>query len=61
MPIIQSEVSQREKDKHCILILYIIYKYYTDELNCRTTMETYREQVCGHGSKERGNKLREYH
>ena len=38
-PIIQSEVSQKEKDKYCILThIYGIYKDGTDEFICRAAM-----------------------
>ena len=44
-PIIQSEVSQKEKCKYCILVhMYGIQKDGTDEIICRAVMETY-----GHG------------
>ena len=37
--IIQSEVSQKEKDKYCILThIYGIYKDGTDEFICRAAM-----------------------
>ena len=40
-PIIESDVSQREKDKYCILThIYGIYKDGTDEIICRAAMET---------------------
>ena len=39
-PIIQSEVSQKEKDKYCILMhIYEIKKDCTDEIFFRTAME----------------------
>ena len=39
-PIIQSEVSQKEKDKYCILThKYGINKNGTEEFICRATME----------------------
>ena len=39
-PIIQSEVSQREKDKYCILIhIYGIWKNGTEEFIYRSAME----------------------
>ena len=39
-PIIQSEVSQKEKDKYSILThIYIIYKNGTEEIIYRATME----------------------
>ena len=40
-PIIQSEVSHKEKDKHCILThIYGIQKNGTEEFTYRATMET---------------------
>ena len=40
-PIIQSEISQKEKNKYCILTyLYGIWKDGTDEPICRAGMET---------------------
>ena len=39
-PIKQSEVSQKEKDKYCILThIYGIYKNGTEEFICMATME----------------------
>ena len=39
-PIIQSEVSQREKDKYCILIhIYGIWKNGTEEFICKAAVE----------------------
>ena len=39
-PIIQREVSQEEKNKHCILMcIYGIQKYGTDEPICRADIE----------------------
>ena len=39
-PIIQSEVSQKEKDKYCILThIYGIYKNGTEEFLFRAVME----------------------
>ena len=39
-PIIQSEVSQKEKDKYCILMhIYRIYKNGTEEFIYRAAME----------------------
>ena len=39
-PIVQSEVSQKEKDKYHILThIYGIYKDGTDEFICRAAME----------------------
>ena len=54
-PIIQSEVSQKEKDKHRILThIHGIQEDGTEELICRAAMEKqpYREQTYEHG--ERG-------
>ena len=50
-PIIQSEVSQNEKDKYCILIhVYGIQEDGTDEPICRAAMETQTQRTdCGHG------------
>ena len=40
-PIIQNEVSQKEKEKYCILThIYGIQKDGTDETICRAAMET---------------------
>ena len=40
-PIIQSEVSQKEKDKYCILThIYGIQKDATDDPTCVATRET---------------------
>ena len=40
-PIIQSEVSQKEKNKYCVLMhIQGIQKDGTDELTCRTAVET---------------------
>ena len=39
-PIMQSEVSQKEKDKYCILMhIYRIYKNGTEEFIYRAAME----------------------
>ena len=39
-PIIQSEVSQKEKDKyHILMYIYRIQKNCTEELICRAAME----------------------
>ena len=39
-PIIQSEVSQKEKYKYCILVhMYGIQKDGTDEIICRAALE----------------------
>ena len=40
-PIIQSDVSQKEKDKYCILThIYGIWKDHTDDLTYRAAKET---------------------
>ena len=40
-PIIQSEVSQKEKDKYCILMhIYGIWKDSNDDLICKAAKET---------------------
>ena len=40
-PIIQSEVSQKEKDKYRILMhIYGIWEYSTDDPTCRAAKET---------------------
>ena len=47
-PIIQSEVSQKEKNKYCILMnIYGIYKNGTDEHICKEEIgtQTYRTKV----------------
>ena len=54
-PIIQNEVSQKEKDKyHSLMHIYRIQKNCTKEFIYRTAMQKqrHREQTCGHG--ERG-------
>ena len=53
-PIIQSEVSQKEKDKYHILMpIYRIQKNGTEEFIYRQQWRNrHREQTCGHG--ERG-------
>ena len=52
-PIIQSEVSQKEKEKYHILThIYGIQKSDTEELICRAAMEKQTEEIYGHG--ERG-------
>ena len=39
-PIIQNEVSQKDKDKYCVLThVYGIYKNGTEEFICRAAME----------------------
>ena len=40
-PVIQSDVSQKEKDKYCILThIYGIWKDHTDDLTYRAAKET---------------------
>ena len=59
-PIIRSEVSQKEKNKYCILTyIYGIYKGGTDEIICRTAMETdignrLMDMGGGHGGGRKG-------
>ena len=63
-PIIQSEVSQKEKDKYLILThIYGIQKGGTDKPICRASgRHRDREQTCGHREGRRGwEKLREQH
>ena len=52
-PIIQSEVSQKEKDKYRILThIYGIQKNSTEEFTYRAAMENrHREQTYGHGER----------
>ena len=52
-PIIQSEVSQ--KNKYCILThIYGIQKDSTNKPICRAAVETQTEQTCGHSGGRRG-------
>ena len=53
-PIIQSEVSQKEKDKYHILMhTYGIQKEGTNELFARQQWRNrHKEQICGHGERE---------
>ena len=52
-PIIQSEVSQKEKDKYSILThIYRIWKNGTEEFIHRAAMQKQAEKSYGHG--ERG-------
>ena len=45
-PIVQSEVSQKEKDKHCILMhIYGISKNGTEEFIYRATMEKQTQRI----------------
>ena len=56
-PIIQSEVSQKEKDKYCILMhIYGIQKNGTEELIYRAAMEkqTQRIDLWTWGEEKRG-------
>ena len=49
-PIIQSEVSQKEKHKYHILThIYVTYKDDTDEFNFRTTIENRPMDMVGRG------------
>ena len=53
-PIMQSEVSQKEKDKYCILMhIYRIYKNGTEEFIYRAAMEKQTQRIdlwaCGEG------------
>ena len=54
--IIQSEVSQKEKYKYCILIhIYGIYKDGFDEFIFRTAWKNrHRKETCGHNGGRRG-------
>ena len=53
-PVTQSEVSQKEKDKYCILThIYGIWKKGPEEFTAGQPWRSrHREQTCGHG--ERG-------
>ena len=52
-PIIQSEVSQKEKDKYHILMhIYRIQRDGSDEFICREAVEKHREETYEH--EERG-------
>ena len=45
-PIIQSEVTQKEKDKHCVLThTYVVQKNDTDEPICRAGIETQMQRM----------------
>ena len=52
-PIIQSEVSEKEKDKYCILtLIYGIQKNGTEEfIHGQQQRNRQREQTCGNGEK----------
>ena len=59
-PIIQSEVSQKEKDKYHILThIYEVQKDGTDEFTCKAAMERnrHREQTYGHGERGREGEI----
>ena len=44
--VIQSEVSQKEKNKYCIIsLICAIQKYGTDELICKTEMKTQMQKT----------------
>ena len=50
-PIIQSEVSQKKKDKYCILMhIYRIYKNGTEEFIYRAAVEKPEKAVATHSS-----------
>ena len=55
-PVIQSEVSQEEKNKyHMLILIYGVYKNGTDEPICRAEIETQtREQWGRRGWDESG-------
>ena len=55
-PVTQSERNQKEKKKYYILMyIYGIQKNVTDELICKTGIETQTERTdCGHSGKEKG-------
>ena len=59
-PIKQREVSQKEKEKYCILThIYGIQKDGTDEVICRAAMETQTQKTdlwtrCGGGEEGEG-------
>ena len=54
-PIIQSEVSQKEKNKyHTLTHMYGLYKDGTDEPICRAAMETQNRPVDPVGEGENG-------
>ena len=59
-PIVQSEVSQKEKDKYCILMhIYRIQKNGTEEFIYRAAMEKQTQRIdYGHG--ERGGEGKMY-
>ena len=59
-PVIQSEVSQKEKNKYCILThIYEISENVIDELICREGMETeiYRLHLWIQSGKERVERM----
>ena len=52
-PIMQSEVSQKEKDKyHRLMDIYGIQKDGTDEFICKAAVEKHRKQTYGHGERK---------
>ena len=52
-PTIQSEVSQKEKDKYCILThIYRIWKNGTEEFIYRAALQKQTEKSYGHGKGE---------
>ena len=58
-PIIQSEVSQNEKDKyHIVMHIYRIQKNGTEEFIHRAAVERHRQQTYGNG--ERGGEGETY-
>ena len=60
-PILQSELSQKEKDKyHVLMDIYGIEKNGTDVSICRVAIQTQIEQTCVHSWGRRGwEELRE--
>ena len=51
-PIMQSELSQKEKVKYCILMhIYRLQKNSIEEFTYRAAMQKHREQTYGHGEK----------
>ena len=55
-PIIQSEVSQKEKDKYMLTYTYGIQKNGINEFICRAAMEkqTYENRLMDKGGREEG-------
>ena len=60
-PVLQSELSQKEKDKYHVLThIYGIEKNGTDVSVCRVAIQTQIEQTCAHSWGRRGwEELRE--